>query len=84
MGGNPKVGGFSNLEYYRRGQRIGNLMPYGTCGVLFAYHARVIYPQSRQYLSAAQVSVFCLKPRGPLIFSSVLAALWSSKTIWVT
>lgn len=23
VGGNPKVGGFSNLGFYRRGQRIG-------------------------------------------------------------
>lgn len=26
VGGNPKVGGFSNLEYYRRGQSIGDCL----------------------------------------------------------
>ncbi len=84
MGGNPKVGGFSNLEYYRRDQRIGDLMPYGTCGVIFifAYHARVSYPQSR--LSLLPRCRFSVENHGGRIFCSCWPRSVSLRTIWVT
>ena len=88
MGGNPKVGGFSNLEFYRRGQRIGDLMPPGACGLVFSYHPRA----SQRTLGTVMIEICACgrsvpfsveNHRGHSVLFGIGRASGPLKTIWV-